>query len=450
MPKPEYKQRLKAWKTHGFLKAETPFSNKEREKLQSFSIVELAAAARNSDHSEEGRKAAVDRLQLMGGKLSDADIVVPGFVRFKNLEKLRKKFFGASRTIRVWAGWLSFLWFACAFAAIGYSSELETNALIEAKDAGIISSEDFLNSDRELTDEEFEKAYATGSMRIDAFQSQNALRDWLLVKAEVTPTGKKMKFYEEVGYVFIALLMVSVLLWFLFAVFRGQPARILLLRKFNDKKVSKSLRHVITSHIAPFGHTTTLSDKFFKKSAWSWFWDLVPKHWALIPVVPVWMLVRVVMRQFNRAKWGPVWVGSARNFRHLAKRMRDRIPLNFIVSCSSSKEAFMVRTHDDWWQEVIKMIMNSSDVIVVDLSNVTAGTEWELERLDHTNMWERAIFIAHEETISQALSSISSYSWSEKVRLYSYDSVGDLEKEEKRQFRKDMLLKIGQTSQTYG
>ena len=449
MPKPEYKQRLKAWKTHGFLKAETPFSNKELEKLQSFSVVELAAAARNSDHSEEGRKAAADRLQLMGGKLSDADIVVPGFVRFKDRDRLRKKFFGISRIIRVWAGWLSFLWFACAFVAIGYSSELETDALIEAKDAGIISSEDFFNSDRELTDEEFAEAYATGSMRIDAFQSQNALRDWLLVKAEVTPTGKKMKFYEEVGFVFIALLMVSVLLWFLFAVFRGQPARILLLRKFNDKKVSKPLRHVISSQIAPFGHTTTLSDKFFKKSAWSWLWDLIPKHWALIPVIPVWMLVRVVMRQFNRAKWGPVWVGSARNYRHLAKRLRDKIPLNFIVSCSSNKEAFMVRTHDDWWQEVIKMIMNSSDVIVVDLSNVTAGTEWELKRLDDTDMWTRAIFIAHEETISKALLSIAPYSWSEKVRLYSYDSVGDFEGLDKKQFREDMLIKIGQTAQSY-
>ncbi len=449
MPKPEYKSRLKAWRTLGFLKSEEPLTNKGREKLHRLSNLQLAAAARNNNHSEQGRRSAEERLLQMGGQLSDADIIVPGFVKTADLSRLKKRFFGTPRNIRVWSGWLSFLWFACAFAAIAYSSEMETDALIEAKDAGIISIEDFYNSDRDLTDEEFEEAYATGAMRINAFQSQNALRDWLLVQAEVTPTGQKMKFYEGVGSTFIILLMISVLLWFLFAVFRGQPARILLLRKFNDKKVSKSLSHVITSQIAPFGHTTTLSDKFFKKSAWSWLWEMIPRHWALIIITPVWMVFRLFFRQFNRAKWGPVWVGSARNYRHLAKRLRDRIPLNFIVSCSSSKEAFMVRTHDDWWQEVIKMIMNSSDVIVVDLSNVTSGTEWELERLDATGMWERAIFISNVENVVQALESISSYSWQDKVRLYNYDKVGEFDRDEKAQFREDMLSKISQTALTY-
>ncbi len=448
MAKAEYKSRLKAWRTHGFLKSREPFSNKDREKLHSFSNVELAAAARNNDHSEQGRKAAADRLLAMGGQISDADIIVPGFVKTTKLSKLKKVFFGMKRAIRLWAGWMMLLSIICAFGAIIYSVEHEDTALQQAKEAGLITAEEFYNADRDLTDEEFEAARALGSMRIDAFQSQNSLRDYLLIKAETTPAGQKMMWGERVGYAAITVLTISTLVWFVFVVFRGQPARILLLRKFNDKKVSKSLSHVISSHITPFGHTTTLSDKFFKKSAWSWLLDIIPRHWALIPITPVWMIIRIFFRQFNRAKWGPVWVGSARNYRCLAKRLRDRIPLNFIVSCSSNKEAFMVRTHDNWWQEVIKMIMNSSDVIVVDLSNVTAGTEWELERLDATHMWQRSVFIAHEDTREKALASIQAYEWRKDVQLFTYDRVGELGQDAKTQFREAMLTRIGQTAET--
>lgn len=449
MAKHDFLHRLKAWKTRRFLKTQNTLEPSHRAKLEKLSNLELAASARNSEHTLMGCETALAVLNERGGKMSDADIIVPGFIKSADPAKLKKVFFGISRIIRVLAGWLSFLFFLSAFFAIGYSTELETGALVEAKDAGIISAEDFFNSDRELTDEEFEAAYATGAMRIDAFKSQNSLRDFLLVKAEVTLTGQRMKFYERVGYVFISLFLVSLLLWFLFAVFRSQPARILLLRKFNDKKVSKPLSRVISSQIAPFGHTITLSDKFFKKSAWSWLWDMIPRHWALIPVTPVWMVIRLFFRQFNRAKWGPVWVGSVRNYRHLAKRLRNRIPLNFIVSCSSSKEAFMVRTHDDWWQEVIKLIMNSSDVIIVDLSQVTAGTEWELERLNATQMWRRSVFISHEKTKDQAQKSIASYAWASKVHLFTYDIVGDFEKDEKTAFREDIIVKIANTAATY-
>ena len=74
-------------------------------------------------------------------------------------------------------------------------------------------------------------------------------------------------------------------------------------------------------------------------------------------------------------------MGSARDFRNLARRLRERTGLNFEMIWTS-KEIVLVRTSDLWWKRVISLLITSADVIVIDLSNVTQGTEWELARLN--------------------------------------------------------------------
>ena len=81
-------------------------------------------------------------------------------------------------------------------------------------------------------------------------------------------------------------------------------------------------------------------------------------------------------------------------------------------------------------------MMHSSDVIVVDLSEVTSGTQWELERIDRLQEWRRAVFTAHEEREDRARDVLAEYDWGEPD-LYLYDKLGDMH--DQKAFRMAML-----------
>lgn len=447
MARAQYKQRLKAWKTRGFLKTNKPLTPRQRDELHAMSSLELAAAARNGSHSETGRAAAEERLKQIGGKLEEADLVVPGFVKPAPPEKLMKRFFGWTRQVRVWSGWLILLWVIISFAAIAYASEQEADALLQARDAGLITNEEFFSSARDLTDEEYEQAYKDYPMEISAFKSQNNLRDVLLQRAKPTEAGRKMAQAESIGQIAVSLLILTTLIWFVFSIFRTQPARLLLLRKFNDKKISKSMTRLMSQELRPFGHMVTLSDKHIKRSRWAVIGNIIPSNFAHAALIIFWLPIRLTLRQFNRAKYGPVWVGSARNFRSLAKRLRDRLALNLEISLTSQKEAFIIRTHDNWWKEVVKLIMNSSDVIIADLSYVTSGTEWELERLNSTGKWRKTVFTCFEENEMHALKAIDEYPWTHEVLMFTYDKFGEFEPGERQIFRNKVIDIIGKSAE---
>ena len=77
----EWKRRLRAWRTRGWLKADAPLAAKAVARLEQLDETELAAAALNPGHSEAGRAAARALLESRGGRLEAADVVVPGFVK---------------------------------------------------------------------------------------------------------------------------------------------------------------------------------------------------------------------------------------------------------------------------------------------------------------------------------------------------------------------------------
>mgnify|MGYP000548106279 CR=1 FL=1 len=205
-----WKQRIKAYRTYGFLKARDEVSPKNRDKLSAMANAELAAAALNEDHSDVGRKAAKDVLHRKGGTLADADIVVPGFVKPDTPDGLRKRFFGVSRNIRKYSGMLGLICMISMFIAIIVSVEAEDDALEQAVADGLVTRTQLLESDRDLTEAEEQELDAAIGPDIN----RRSLRDLLLVRAEPTKAGQRRKLAEAIGYTLIGFMMVFLLTYF--------------------------------------------------------------------------------------------------------------------------------------------------------------------------------------------------------------------------------------------
>lgn len=434
-----WKKRLKAFRTRRFLTREGPLSSDDLERLRQLSPLELAFAAVNPDHSADGRKAASDQLNPWGELEEEPEVIVPGFVPASRADRLEKLFFGTGHHLRKWSGAIALLAFVATFVVVGINEELKEPTLKAGLESGIISEAEFAERHRGLSDEEYEAAESAGLEFESAFPSDATLEEVLLFRIRQHPEGKKLTAAKSAGWVVIGLLMASFFTWFFTSALRRYPGRRLLLRKFNDKEVSGSLEKVITSELRPFGHIVTLSDKHIRRSRWSWIGQMIPTNFLHAAIIVIWFPLRLMLRPFNRSKHGAAYVGSARDFRNLARRLRDRIPLNLEVALTS-KEAFIVRSSDDWWKHLVALLMNSSDVIVADLSNVTSGTEWELERLDRLELFRRAVLLVREDRLDHAREALAAYPVAQARELFVYNSLGSLEN--RAGFREAMLEAI--------
>ncbi|MBI1340849.1 hypothetical protein GC169_11680 [bacterium] len=431
------KARLRAWRTLRWLKRGAPRTPAQQAKFDRLTAVELAAVAANPDHHGDARALALNRLKALGGAEDDAELVVPGFLKSRSHDALRKRFFGASRALRKWSGAFTLTGIVLAFAVVAYTEEMKTPALREAVAAGIISQQDLLDRGRRLTEEEYAAAIADGLEFDSPFRSDARLEELLLARiGSATPASRRVREAEAVTAFVIGGFVLSWFAWMAASFFRREPARLLLLRKFNDKGIAKSVERVITSELRPFGHIVTLSDRFIRRSRWAWLGGMIPTNFLHAALIVVWLPLRLILRQFNRARFGPAQVSSARDFINLAKRLRDRIGLNIEVAMTS-KEAFIVQTSDAWWKHVVALLMNSSDVVVVDLSNVTSGTEWELERLDRLGLFGRAVLMAREDRVEAALAALNPFPETHGRALHVYDKLGDMH--DRNAFRDDML-----------
>lgn len=291
----------------------------------------LRAAADNPDHGETGRAAAAEALRQLGALAGRWRLAVPGFIGARDIARGQKLFFGWGRMVRQWSGAATYLIF------IGV---LLTALAVEAGDANVELSDDLAGA---------------------------------------------------LGLSVLAL----VGLWFFSSAFRRHPARVLLLRKFNARALSEPLEKAISNEFRPFGHIASLSDKFIRRDLFGW----VPMALLSLsnPLAAPWFLigapVRFVYRLFDRSGMGPAVVLNARDYRNLARRLRDRVGLN-VQAALTSKEAFLVRTSDAWWRQVVRLFFDSSDVILVDLTKVTDGTAWELDTIRDEGLAARCVFIS--------------------------------------------------------
>lgn len=400
--------RLKSVRTHKVLKADPPSAGAEALVAQ-LSDEDLVFAAQNPDHSEAGRALAFRTLaNKMGPEAAELRmeafvnaLPTPGYFTANDIAKNDWIFFGLGRWIRVGLGLLAAL---ATIAFLAYFVYMLTQpAWTDAISQGLLTQ----------TDYDTWQAMTEGADK-DAREAELMARPGV---AELVGP------YEEASdtaaeYVLWAWLIFPV--WALVTGMRRKPARVLLLRKFNNKEVGKSLEKLSKRNLRTYGHVFTLADKHFKRN---WIYSFLSAFWAS----PLTLLVRVftvpigfVHRFFDRSRNGPILIWNSNDFKHFAKRFEDRWGLNLEVA-RTQRKAVMVRTSDTWWQHVVELIMHAVDVIVIDLTQVAAGTVWELRKVPAEDVGERVVFTCRDDRLDAARQELTIHgygAWIDQIQVY--------------------------------
>lgn len=369
-PADDWRNRLRLVRTLSGLRAERP----DHGALAPLDAEGLAAAAANPDHSEAGRAAAAQALRDRGLDAPAWRVRVPGFIDAGDLARGQSVFFGWGRAVRVWSGRFIFLALVGILALVAYA-----DFTLEAYESNPL-----------------------GTGAVEAFQHIFMAR--------------------SSAYLMAYLVLVAIPIWLLSSVLRRHPARIALLRKFNEGALSAPLERAIAHELRPFGHVATLSDRYIKGDAWGWL------STALLsvgnPVAALWFIVsapaRFVWRLFDRSRMGPAVVLNARDYCNLARRLRDRIGLNIQVAFAPS-EALPVRTSDAWWRPVVRLLVDSSDAIIVDLSQVGEGTAWELDLIRDEQAGARCVFISLWGKAEEAQAALQRWGFANTCFYYAPD-----------------------------
>lgn len=203
------------------------------------------------------------------------------------------------------------------------------------------------------------------------------------------------------------------------------PARILLLRPFQSRQLSKSLLRFNNKHLAFIGHVTTLSDKHMKESRFMFLTAWIPRSpWDILFVL---FFLIPAIRQLLR--W--LVVSSARSYALLKNRQARRFTLNMFWVNSWNK-ILRVRCSDVWWKQAVDLLMYTSQLIVVDLSLVKEGTEWELEKIDRRDLEKKTVFVVSDESKEYAEKVIQKFWPADEAPppLFVYNQNGDLQDSE--------------------
>ncbi len=401
---PAWRHRLALYRTTSALARPGPHPAGAARACALLSDDGLRVAAILPGHSEAGRAAAREALAARGVAHEPVpEISVPSFYGVEDLAGARRHAPVASR-IRMICGGIGLLLFAVSFVLIAVNVFSIDPAVTRATQAGYSA-----NVVAALEDQQFESVPA----EIMAWPEMAGMqaRDW----AAKVAIGLMLPF--ALGLFFASWL-------------RARPMRILLLRKFNDRRLGKAYNKLITNDLQRFGHVIALADKHLRRSTLSWFGGMLRHSVLSLPSLPnvVFTIVSIpfliLLRMTDRTRWGPAFVGAPRDFRLLAKRLFDRLELNmektFISKC------YLVRTTYDWWRIVVKMMMDSADVIVLDASNVTDGTAWEIDALTRFGLWHRVVRVALDTETAEAE---AAFSQAPAARLFTYDASGKLSDE---------------------
>ena len=187
---------------------------------------------------------------------------------------------------------------------------------------------------------------------------------------------------------FIGLVLVIIASFLAFA-FRNRAVRILLLRPFGERRMTRALRRFVRRNLGPAGYVFTLSDRNYRPGfVDSFVFRLVSGGFE--------NLIMLVVGSFFASSKRIGSVKTEARFWRLEKALMKLQNLAFL-SFITSGQAFNIRSTDAWWQMCIRMLMHSCEIVGVDLSKVKEGTAWELDELRRRVLIDKCIFVAHED-----------------------------------------------------
>ena len=223
------------------------------------------------------------------------------------------------------------------------------------------------------------------------------------------------------AYIYYALFHFYMILFFvvllagliIFPLFVGQSFRIVLLRPFGEKALTRSLRKFLLVEMAGRGNLITLSDKNFKPNFIVAALGLM--GWPFI------FLSNPIFRGSRR-------IGKIKNdktFYKLGKCIASPIGIRVSngISCG---QAFNIQCKDSWWKCCVSLLLDTSDIVLVDLSKVKLGTEWEIEEIVRRDIVERCLFVATQDGADSAREVMARHFGGNavKIGIYLYDDRG--------------------------
>jgi hypothetical protein len=153
------------------------------------------------------------------------------------------------------------------------------------------------------------------------------------------------------------------------------PPRIVVLRPFNRRPLSRDLAALVRRDIARFGHVYTLADA-----------DLRVRWYVRVPLL-LGQLALLSFRARTIRKDGQI--------RRLARATR-RTWLRNINWCLSRNKVFPVATDDSHWQRVVQLLLQGATVILVDLTEARPHVRWEIALIDRLGLTARVLWLLRE------------------------------------------------------
>jgi hypothetical protein len=160
-----------------------------------------------------------------------------------------------------------------------------------------------------------------------------------------------------------------------------QPGRFLLLRPFNRKHLTGSLKTIISRELGPFGHIYTLSDTTIK----------LPLYARIPFLLGSLSYLSYRLRKIRRPKHLYQAVVAI-------QRMKRR-SLNWVLSLS---KIFPVPCDDYSWKASVARLSQEMDVVIVDLTGCTENVLWEIELCKSFGLVPKLVFIVSENDYDSA------------------------------------------------
>jgi hypothetical protein len=191
------------------------------------------------------------------------------------------------------------------------------------------------------------------------------------------------------------------------------PLRILFLRPFDFPRSRKPTRRFVKHYLRHLGHTYTLSDTEIKPRR-----ELpdILKFLLVVLGQSGWLVFFHPRSSFN--------VSYDEDIPRLMRFVSRKVSRN-IVGIFTRDNLFRVSCAPETWKHAVQYLINSLDLIVIDLSNAGKGLEWELEELRFYGAMGKVVFVARYERITLAQLFLESCGLSEPNReLFDYGENG--------------------------
>lgn len=156
-----------------------------------------------------------------------------------------------------------------------------------------------------------------------------------------------------------------VLLW-------QRPARLLFLRPFNRRPLTRGLSRLVRRDVARFGHVYTLADA-----------DLRVRWYVRVPA----LLGQIALLSFRARK-----VRRPRQLSRL-ERAINRTWLRNINWCLSWRKVFAVASDDSCWQQVVERLLHRSTLIFIDLTEARPNVLWEIDLIRRMGLERRVVWL---------------------------------------------------------